>query len=78
MKAIWFRELRNMMLNRKKFMSMLRMRITYSQKSMLLEVGSSGIPPSNNHGIWHSELLSMIKRQIRMLNYWEIEIYQLG
>ena len=78
MKVIWFKELRNMMLNRKKFMSMLKMRITYSQRSMLLEVGSSGIPLSNNHGIWHSELQSTIRRQIRMLNYWVIEIYQHG
>ena len=57
---------------------MLRMRITYSQRSMLLEVGSSGIPQSNNHGIWHSELQLMIRRQIRMQNFQEIEIYQLG
>ena len=47
------------------------MRITYSQRRMPLEVDSNGIPPSNNH---HSELQLTIRRQIRMLNYWVIEI----
>ena len=57
---------------------MLKMRITYSQKNTLLEVGSNGIPQSNNHGIWHSESPLMIRRQIRMLNCWETEIYLPG
>ncbi|KAM3142452.1 hypothetical protein pb186bvf_005354 [Paramecium bursaria] len=55
-----------------------KMRITYSQRSMPLEVDLNGIQPSNNHRIWHSELQLTIRRQIRMLNYWVIEIYNHG
>ena len=45
---------------------------------MPLEVDLNGIQPSNNHRIWHSELQLTIRRQIRMLNYWVIEIYNHG